>query len=373
MRPPFVVSPQQRSSGLREFAQRMLVLLAFIAIGAFLYKTADILLLLFGSVMFSVVLSTASYALSQHAHMRRGLALALVVVLIVLITGGLLVVFGARITQQVGDLTKTIPSSLARVRDWISGYSWGPRLISEVQNANVAAAGGNVLSHALGAVTSLLAALTDVILIFFSGLYLALQPDLYLRGVLSLTPPRYRDRMTEIMDALYDALRHWLLGQLVSMIVVGVLFGVALSLIGVPSPIVLGLIAALSEFVPLVGPVVATIPAVLAALSRGTGTVVWVVLAFLVIQQTESNLLVPMVQRRTVHLPPVLALFATVVFGVMFGVGGLLLAVPLVVVLMVAVKMVYVDDILGGPEDEDDPKLRALVKDEEPENVIPAS
>jgi len=373
MRPPFVTLPQHRGPGLRDFTQRMLIVLALVGVAGFLYEAADILLLLFGSVMFSVVLCSASYALSQRTSMRRGWALALVVIVIVLVAGGLLVLFGARITGQVTQLSKTIPSSLARVRDWVAGFSWGPRLISEVQNANVANAGGNVLSHALGAVTSLLVALTDVILIFFSGLYLAFQPDLYLRGVLSLTPPRYRDRMAEVLEALYDALRHWLIGQLVSMLVVGVLFGVALGLIGVPSPIVLGLIAALSEFVPLVGPVVATIPAMLAALSQGTGTVIWVVLAFLVIQQTESNLLVPVVQRRTVHLPPVLALFATVVFGVMFGVGGLLLAVPLVVVLMVAVKMIYVDDILGGPEDEDDPKLRALVEEEQPATVVPAS
>jgi predicted PurR-regulated permease PerM len=133
------------------------------------------------------------------------------------------------------------------------------------------------------------------------------------------------------------------------MVVVGVLFAGALTMIGVPSALVLGLIAALAEFIPLVGPVIATIPAVLDSLTMGFTTVAWVVLAFVVIQQIESNLLVPFVQRRTVHLAPVVALFSTVVFGVLFGVLGLLFAVPLVVATMVVVRMIYVDDILGGP------------------------
>jgi len=112
-------------------------------------------------------------------------------------------------------------------------------------------------------------------------------------------------------------------------------------------------IAALAEFIPLLGPVLATIPAMLSALPQGVVQVAWVVLAFLVIQQTESNLVVPYVQRRAVHLPPVVALFATVVFGLVFGVAGLLFAVPLAVSIMVAVRMIYVEDILGGGVAED--------------------
>ena len=119
-----------------------------------------------------------------------------------------------------------------------------------------------------------------------------------------------------------------------------------------PAPIVLGLIAAISEFVPLVGPVIATIPAMLEAASQGVNSMIWVVVAFLIIQQVESNLLVPFIQRRAVHLPPVLALFATVLFGVIFGISGLLFATPLVVVVMTIIKMAYVEDILGGPEAE---------------------
>ncbi|MBV9783322.1 MAG: AI-2E family transporter [Acidisphaera sp.] len=372
MRPPLAF-PDQRSQSKGEFTLRVLILLTLVGLAAFLFKISELLLMMFGSVMLAVVLCSASYALNQRTGMRRGVALALVVVVLLLVLGGIGYLFGARIATQTSDLAKSIPASLGRLHDSLSGNPWGQQLIDEARNFDVSANGGNILSHALGAVSSVLAVATDLILIFFSGLYLAAQPDLYLRGVLSLTPPRYRSRMAEILEAVYDALRHWLIGQLISMLVVGVLFGVALSLIGVKLAIVLGLIAALSEFIPLVGPVIATIPAVLVALSQGFSTAVWVVLAFLVIQQTESNLLVPFVQRRAVHLPPVVALFATVIFGLLFGIAGLLFAVPLVVVLMVVINMVYVDDILGGPESEDEPRLRALVEEEEPEPVVKAS
>jgi predicted PurR-regulated permease PerM len=92
-------------------------------------------------------------------------------------------------------------------------------------------------------------------------------------------------------------------------------------------------------------------------------SVIWVGVAFLVIQQVESNLLVPYIQKRAVELPPVVALFATVIFGILFGAVGLIFAVPLIVVVMIAVKEIYVKDILGGGEAEDAPELRELAEE----------
>jgi predicted PurR-regulated permease PerM len=276
--------------------------------------------------------------------------------------GSILYLFGARIEVQGKQLIDTLPGAVDRLRDLMSNYSWGPGVIKQIQQINVTSAGGNFLSKALGAFSSLLSVVTNLILIFFGSLYLALEPDLYLRGLLSLVPPKHRPRGGEVLASIYEGLRHWLLGQFIAMLAVGLAFGIALSIIGVPSSIVLGIIAALLEFVPLIGPVIATIPAMLEALTQGISTVIWVGVAFLVIQQLESNLLVPMLQKRAVKLPPVVALFATVIFGVLFGVVGLIFAVPLIVVVMIAVQEIYVKDILGGAEPEEAPELRALVE-----------
>ena len=343
-----------------EFAARVLLFLLLLGMALLLVWLADLLLLLFASVLFAVILSSAATTLDAYSGIGRGWSLSIVAVLLLLLVSGASFLFGRRLAVQVDGLAQAIPSGVAALRALLSDYSWGQRVIDEAQHINYASAGSDMLGRMVHVVTSALDVITDTVLIFFSGLYLASQPGLYLRGILSLVPRPYRARMASILAELYDALRNWMLGQLVSMAVVGVMFGVALMLIGVRSPIVLGLIAALSEFIPLVGPVVATIPALLAALSQGYMMVVWVTVAFLVIQQTESNLLVPFIQRRAVHLPPVLALFGTVLFGLIFGIAGLLFANPLVVSIMVVVRMAYVNDALGGPEDEDAAGLRNL-------------
>ena len=346
-----------------EFTRRLLILAVFLVIGAFLYETANLLLIIFGTVMFAVILSSASTALHRRLHIHRGLALGAVVLITLAAVGTILFLFGNRIEVQGQQLVQTLPGAIDRLKGLLANYSWGPKLIDQVQHINFASAGGDALSKAMGAVSSVLGIVTNLLLIFFGSLYLAGAPELYLRGVLSLVPPAHRSRAAEIMAALYEGLRHWLMGQFVSMAVVGAAFGIALSIIGVPSAIVLGLIAALLEFVPLVGPVIATIPAMLEALTQGVSTVIWVGVAFLVIQQIESNLLVPYIQKRAVELPPVLALFATVIFGLIFGPVGLIFAVPLVVVLMIAIQEIYVKDILGGSEPEDAPELQALVEE----------
>ncbi len=346
-----------------EYTKRLLILAVFIVIGAFLYKISDLLLIVFGTVMFAVIFSSASTALHRRFHSPRGVALAMVVVLMVAGIGTILFLFGNRIEVQGAQLIDTLPGATDRLKQLLSSYSWGPALITQVQHINFASAGGNFLSKALGAVSSLLGIVTNLILIFFGSLYLAGAPDLYLRGVLSLVPPQHRPRGAEVLGAIYDGLRQWVTGQLISMLVVGLAFGIALSIIGVPSSIVLGIIAALLEFVPLIGPVIATVPAMLEALTQGVTSVIWVGVAFLVIQQVESNLLVPYIQKRAVELPPVVALFATVIFGILFGAVGLIFAVPLIVVVMIAVKEIYVKDILGGGEPEHAPELRALAEE----------
>ena len=355
---------QGRRDGLSigEFTRRVLVVCVFLLIGICLYKAAALLLIIFGAIMFAVIFSSAATALHRRLHLPRALALTAVVLLLMMVVGGLMFVFGSRIAAQTQQLAEAVPGALNRLRSLLGNYSWGPRLIDEIRNVNLTTAGSDIFSHAVGAVGSFFLILSDVLLIFFGSIYLAAQPELYLRGILSLLPPGMRPRGAEVLRAIYEKLWRWLLGQFVSMVVVGTAFGVALSIIGVPSAIVLGLIAALLEFIPLIGPIIAAVPALLVALSQGLSPVLSVLVAFVCIQQLESNLLVPYVQKRAVELPPVVALFSTVVFGLIFGVLGLIFAVPLVVMLLITVQEIYVKDILGGGEPEDAPELRALVE-----------
>jgi predicted PurR-regulated permease PerM len=133
------------------------------------------------------------------------------------------------------------------------------------------------------------------------------------------------------------------------MMLVFVLTGLGLWAIGLPAALALALLAGLAEFVPLIGPVVAAIPALLIALAEGWQTALWTLLLYLAIQQVESNLIMPLVQHRVVSLPPAVALFAVVAFGLLFGSLGVLFATPLAVVIFVAVKKLWVRETLGEP------------------------
>lgn len=153
--------------------------------------------------------------------------------------------------------------------------------------------------------------------------------------------------MGDALDNAGRALRLWLVGKIVMMVVVGVLTTTGLYLIGVPSALALGFMAGMLEFVPFVGPILSFVPAAAVALASGEVSFWWVFGLYLLIQQLENNLLVPLIQQRTVQLPPVLGLFAIVAMGLLFGPLGVVMGVPLTIVLMALVKQLYIRN-LGG-------------------------
>ena len=176
---------------------------------------------------------------------------------------------------------------------------------------------------------------------------MAADPTLYKRGVVQLFPSSQHERVESALDTSGVALRLWLKGQLVAMALVGLLTGFALWLIGLPSPVGLGLIAGFGEFIPFLGPILGAVPALVIAASQNIQMLLWTAGAFVVIQQVESNLISPLIQHRTVELPPVLSLLAVLAFATVFDAIGLVLAVPLTVVLYVMIKKLYVRETLG--------------------------
>ena len=169
----------------------------------------------------------------------------------------------------------------------------------------------------------------------------------YRAGLVKLFPKGTQARITETLDDAGEALRLWLGGQLLAMIMVGFLIAGGLALVGVPSALALGLIAGVTEFVPIVGPVIGAIPALLLASTQDWNLVVWTLAVFVVVQQIESNLIMPLVAGRAVAVPPAVGLFAVVAIGVLFGPLGLLLGYPLAIVTDAAVRRLYVRETLG--------------------------
>jgi predicted PurR-regulated permease PerM len=311
-----------------------------------LVRALNVLLLAFLGVLFAVFVDAVARLLQRATRLPRGwsLTVAAAAVLALLIGGGWLLA-----PQVVGDavrLAEQVPASLAQMEESLRNTDWGRSLLNTVSDMETDATLGDTARRFMGVFANLVGVLTAALVILVLGLYLAIEPQVYIRGTLRLFPPRARDRAREVAEELGHALRWWLLGRLASMFVVFLLTWGALLLLGLPLAFLLALIAGFLSFIPNLGPILAAVPAVLVGLAEGPQQALWVVVAYLLVQTVESYSITPLIQRRAVQLLPALLLSFQLVMGAAAGFLGLFVATPVLVVLMVLVRMLYIQDRL---------------------------
>jgi predicted PurR-regulated permease PerM len=185
-----------------------------------------------------------------------------------------------------------------------------------------------------GFVTSTIAAITGVVLVLVLAIYIAADPDLYHRGLMHVVPFGGRRRAGEVLSAMAQTLRKWLVTQLIAMLVIGAVTTGVLLALGIEAALPLGIIAGLLEFVPTVGPIISAIPAVAMGFVDSPEKALWVALAYVAIQQMENHLLIPFLMKSGVDLPPALTIMAQALMALVFGFLGLLVAVPLLAAVM---------------------------------------
>lgn len=337
-------SPQATEEAARtasvSFASAIRVLVVGAIVLAFLAVTIRIDLIVFAGVLLGTFLSHLSRLVARRSGLGYGWALCLIVSLIVAMASAFAWLFAQSVLAQVDQLMVQLPAAFHRVQQQIRNLPGGQFLISNVKP------GGGALSGIFGIASNAVTLIAGVVVVAFSGLYLAAEPDVYRRGVIRLLPPSVRPRAGQVLSRLSEVLWYWMLGRLLSMTVVGVATIVGLWLLGIPLPIALGGLAGLLTFIPYLGTVFAAIPALLLALSIDLRMMLYVVLLYLGIHLLEGYILVPLVQRRAVHIPPVLILSAQLVFGVFAGIVGIAFATPVVAAMLPLVQMVYIEDIL---------------------------
>lgn len=182
-----------------------------------------------------------------------------------------------------------------------------------------------------------------------AGFFLAADPGTYRRGLVMLFPVSHQPLIGDTLEACGRSLRLWLLGELIAMTVVGLLVGVGAWLLDLPAPLALGLIAFATELIPVVGPILGAVPGIILAATLGWPSLLWAIGLYLAVQQLESNVVTPLVERHMTEVPPALLLFAVTAFGTLFGIVGLIVAAPLAVVLLVMVQRLFVREALGQP------------------------
>lgn len=206
---------------------------------------------------------------------------------------------------------------------------------------------GRVTQYVFPFVSQTVAVFAGIMLIIFLAIYIASDPDTYHRGLMHLFPHYMRDRAGEVLSAMANVLRRWLVTQLIAMATIGVVTTIGLLILNVQAAFALGLIAGLLEFIPTIGPILSAVPAIAMAFVDSPQKALMVVALYVGIQFLENHLLIPMLMRGGVHIPPVLTILAQALMTLLFGFLGLMVAVPFIAATMVAVKMLYVERVVG--------------------------
>jgi predicted PurR-regulated permease PerM len=340
----------------------------------------NVFLLGFFGVLLGIVLAAGVDRL-QRFRIPRGIGAVLILLLFFGALTGIGYFAAPQIGSQMGEVQRQLPQSIDQLEKWIQQRGGGVAAIvkaaadttlggdteksdssgkqaSQVRDTTsqsdqvdlrkslkqqLAGAARNFFSF----FSSTVAVLGGVIIMLFIAIFVATDPGMYHRGLMHLFPHSARGRAGEVLSATATTLRRWLLMQMISMLVIGVVTTVALLLLGIKGAIALGIIAAILEFIPYVGPILSAVPAIGMALLDGPEKAAYVILAYTAIQQLEGVVLQPLLMKEGLELPPVMTILGQALFSLVFGFLGLLLAVPLMASVLVPVKLLYVRDVVG--------------------------
>lgn len=392
--PPSEQRPRHVGWRSRDVVRAAALVMALYLILQLLWFAQQLVLVVFLGVLFGLAV-TAGVDRLQRFRVPRGVGAPLIVFGFI----GLLVGFGAwtapTLRSQSKELRTKLPEAFDKLEGWVDKKQNG--FLGVVMGAGgdspssqpakrdsaarstaargdtsakgdtaangdtIAAAGhdggslrGTLFEGAAGAkryfmsfVTSTFAAVGGLLLVIFLAIYTAVDPDTYHNGLMHLFPHRARARAGEVLTSMATVLRKWLVTQLVAMAAIGLVSTGALLILGVKAALPLGVLAGLLEFIPTIGPILSAVPAIAMGFVDSPQKALYVGLAYVGIQFLENHILIPLLMKEGVDIPPALTIVAQALMAMIFGFVGLLVAVPLLAAATVAVKMLYIEDVVG--------------------------
>ncbi|MFQ3664536.1 MAG: AI-2E family transporter [Sphingomonadaceae bacterium] len=319
-----------------------LVFMAAVGTAILLWQLAQLLLIVFACALVAMIVYQFADFLRRRLRLPFALAFLLAVVGPLAFIGAAFWLFGSTMAQQFQILLNLLPAAFEQARAAVMQGPFGEQILAEVPG--LAPSASRIVEFAQGLLSNVGTALSMTALILVGGIYFAVQPDLYKRMLLALVPPRSRVKTMRSYRAAVGSLHAWLKAQGVGMAFVGVATGAGLSILGIPGAPAIGLVAGLCEFVPYLGTFVVAIPTILIAFSMSVETGLWAIAIIVGVQQIQGNLVSPLAQSRLADLPPALTIFSLILFGVLMGPLGVILAVPLTVVGVALVKELVIEE-----------------------------
>jgi predicted PurR-regulated permease PerM len=337
----------------------------------FVYQIRAIVLVFLLTLLFSIIISGPVDYL-QRKGVGRALGTLIVFGALALVLAVAGYSMGSVVENQVRGLIESTPTLLSDAQDQIgqlqSALGLEVGLLPDPQQLFDSARNllsGGTLSTFVNVGASVANIFSFLVVILIATVFTVAWPAPLVNGFVALWPAGRRGRVREILDELYQTVQRWFLGQLTSMAMIGLLFTVALFLIGIPFALLLGILSGLLAFIPFVGPFISIIPPILLALAQDPILALWILLAYAVVQFIEGNLIQPVVMNRAVSLHPTVIVFALLIMSTLFGFVGLLLAIPLIAALKVLVRELWIEQMDSMGTDPDPPKEEA--KDTSPE------
>jgi predicted PurR-regulated permease PerM len=341
----------------RTFSQKVLNAVGIVVSAALLlllfYFTIDVIMLIFSAALFAIFLRGLALPLSRYTKLPEVASVLLVFVVLIGVLAGAIAMLAPSVARQAQVLRVELPKSAEKAGAYISQYDWGKTIIEQLPSTQSIVEKveiSSLLSGVGGVFSSTVGIVGNIFIGILIAVYIAVEPRVYLNGFVRLFSINKRARISEVLDAVGETLRWWLIGKAGSMLFIGVLTWIGLSILGVPLALTLGLIAALLSFIPNFGPIISVLPALLVAFVDAPVKAAYVAGLYLGIQMIESYLVTPFIERETVALPPALTMIFQLTLVVTLGFAGLVLATPLLAMILVVVQMVYVQDVLGDQE-----------------------
>ena len=320
---------------LRREAQKAAIWIGLALLAAMVVFFAQPLLVIFGGIVFAAMIDGGARLLGRVLPIGRGWRIGIVLLLTAafLIWAGYFT--GSQIASQAAEMPAIIERQVQRLLGWAQNHGFEVSAADFNGIMQQMATGVGPVTRALGGV---LGFVTTMFLIVVLGIYIALEPRLYERGIAWMLPADERPYLAETINRMARSMRRLLAGRLLGMVIEGVATWLALELYGVPMAALLGLLTGLLAFLPNIGAPISGALMVLVGFSGGAEMALYCVAVYVVIQVVDSYIIIPMVAKETVDLAPALVLGAQLVFGVMFGILGLALADPIVAMIKILLE-----------------------------------
>jgi predicted PurR-regulated permease PerM len=332
----------------------------FIALLIFAWHFAATLFLIFAGMLLGVALNAMTGLLGRVVPLPQAVRLAIVCLTLTAMLSGVVFLGGTTIAQQATILSNTIKSQLVNAKTFLeshgvdtsffdinsftaapSGSETSAPATPTPHNlpsaSTIASSGGAILGQTFKVLLGTVSAVGNFFIVLFLGLAFAVQPGIYRNGLLFMAPAKYRARATVIIDRIGYTLERWLIAQIITMAAVFLVTWIGLAVIGIPSSFILGIQAGLLAFIPTVGAILGGLIVVLASLATGWVAGISAFILFLGVHALESYVLTPIIQRQALDIPPATLFAFQILLGVVFGIWGLALALPLMAIAKVMI------------------------------------